>query len=74
MKLCYHDSMRISSCYLYKYFTWLLGEQQYPTLSQVAISTSVAENVVRSGKALATSSVTLWTTSLFAVTLYHTLP
>ena len=34
-------------------------EQKYPTLSHVTMSTSVAENVVCSGKALATSSLTL---------------
>ena len=34
-------------------------EQKYPILSHVTISTSVAENVVSSGKALATSSLTL---------------
>ena len=49
-------------------------EQQYPTWSQVAIRTSVAENVVSSGKALATSSVILSITSLSAVTLYHREP
>ena len=48
-------------------------EQRYPTLSHVIISTSVAENVVSSGKAVATSSLTLWIVSLFVVTLYHTL-
>ena len=36
----------------------------------VAISTCVAENVGNSGKALATSSLTLWIVSLFVVTLY----
>ena len=50
------------------------GEQQYPTWSQVAIRTSVAENVVSSGKALATSSLILPITSLSLVTLYHREP
>ena len=48
-------------------------EQEYLTLSHVAITTSVAEKVVNSGKALATFSLTLWTISLFVVILYHTL-
>ena len=48
-------------------------EQWYPTLSHVTISTSVAENVVSSEKALATSSLTLVIVSVFVVTLYHTL-
>ena len=49
-------------------------EQQYPTWSQVAIRTSVAENVGNSGKALATSSLILSITSLSVVTLYHREP
>ena len=47
-------------------------EQGYPTLSHVIISTSVAENVVSSGKALATSSLTLWIVSVLVVSLRHT--
>ena len=64
----------IYNYYLYNNFTGEFEEQQYPTWSQVAIRTSEAEKVVNSGKALVTSSLILWITSLSVVTLYHREP
>ena len=61
--------------YIFVYnFTRESSSQQYPTWSQVAIRTSVAENAVSSGKALATSSLILSIISLSVVTLYHREP
>ena len=64
---------RWNTTYLYNH-TGESSSQQYPTWSQVAIRTSVAEKVVSSGKALDTSSLILWITSLSVVTLYHREP
>ena len=59
--------------YLYN-LTGESSSQQYPTWSHVAIRTSVAENAVSSGKALATSSLIFSIISLSVVNLYHREP